>query len=51
MGKAKVAKGEKIFSGEIIGQRESKGDVKLKMKKNEKYFSFKEYLNINHSKN
>ncbi len=51
VGKAKVAKGEKIFSGEIIGQRESKGDVKLKMKKNEKYFSFKEYLNINHSKN
>lgn len=51
VGKVKVAKGEKIFSGEIIGQRESKGDVKLKMKKNEKYFSFKEYLNINHSKN
>ena len=51
VGKVKVAKGEKIFGGEIIGQREVKGDVKLKMKKNDKFFTFKEYLNVNNSKN
>lgn len=51
VGKAKVAKGEKIFGGEIIGQRESKGDVKLKMKKNDEFLTFEEYLNINYSKN
>lgn len=51
VGKVKVAKGEKIFGGEIIGQREAKGDVKLKIKKSDKFFTFKEYLNINNSKN
>lgn len=49
--KANVKKGDKIAKGEVIGNRESKGDIKIKIKAKDKYLNLEEYLDIDDNKN
>lgn len=49
--KANVKKGDKIAKGGVIGKRENKGDIKIKIKEKDKYLNLEEYLDINDNKN